>query len=297
MDYVAPADKASRPLTAIFFILSAGFVNTVMLSAIKQLADSLHPFEIAFFRCVIGFLVLLPLVWRGGGWTGLKTEQFGLHMVRSGLNAGGMLLFFLALSLSSLVTVSAIGFAAPLFATLMAIVFLKETVGLRRWMGLLIGFAGTLIILRPGTGFMELGALAALISSAMWAGSMITIKHLTVTESPLAITTWAALLVGVFCFVPALFYWQWPTLEQWGWLILIGSLGSVIQYCLAKAFSLADTSVVLPFDFMKLVWASLFGFVLFSELPDLFALLGGSLILGSAVYIAYRERRAEKHLQ
>lgn len=276
-------------------MVSAGFINTVMLSAIKQLSEDLHPFEIAFFRCLVGFLVLLPMVWHSGGLGILKTNQFSLHLLRSGLNAGGMLLFFLALTLSSLVTVSAIGFAAPLFATLMAIVILKETVGVRRWMGLIIGFLGTLVILRPGSGFVELGALVALISSALWAGSMISIKRLTLTESPLSITTWAAFLVGVICFFPALFYWQWPTVEQWGWLIFIGTLGSIIQFCLAKAFSLAETSVVLPFDFMKLVWASLFGYVLFAEFPDVWSWIGGSVIFGSAVYIAYRERKVEKN--
>ncbi len=271
-------------------MVASSVVNAIMLSAVKQLADELHPFEIAFFRSVFGFLVLLPIVWRSGGLFVLRTGKPGLHLLRSALNAGGMLLFFLSLSLAPLATVSAIGFASPLFAALLAIIILREKVGIRRWSGLIIGFIGTLIIVRPGVGIIEAGALIALASSLLWAGAMVVIKRLTGTDSPLAITTWAALGVGVFCFPAALFFWKWPSLEQWMWLIVIGTLGSIIQYTLARAFELADTTVVLPFDFLKLVWASVFGFMLFSEIPDPWAWAGGTIIFCSAVYIAYRER-------
>ncbi|MEM7425754.1 MAG: DMT family transporter [Pseudomonadota bacterium] len=287
-----PAHGGSQPLQAIAFMVVSSIVNAVMLSAVKQLAGELHPFEIAFFRSVFGFLVLLPIVWRSGGLFALRTEKPGLHVLRSALNAGGMLLFFLSLSLAPLATVSAIGFASPLFAALLAIVILGEKVGIRRWSGLIIGFVGTLIILRPGAGIIDTGALVALVSSFLWAGAMVVIKRLTGTDSPLAITTWAALGVGVFCFPAALFFWTWPTPEQWLWLLLIGTLGSIIQYTLARAFELADTTVVLPFDFLKLVWASVFGFLFFAEIPDPWAWIGGTIIFCSAVYIAYRERSA-----
>lgn len=285
----SPITRQNVP-AAISFMLATGFTNTVMLSAIKQLSEELHAFEIAFFRCFIGLIVLLPLVWRAGAATALKTSQQKLHILRGVLNAGGMLLFFWSVSLSPLATVSAIGFASPLFAALLAIIILREKVGIRRWAGLIIGFTGTLIILRPGLGIVEFGAVVALISSFLWAGAMITIKQLTNTESPLAITTWASFYVGLFCLIPALFVWQWPTAEQWMWLIVIGILGSIIQFCLAKAFSLAPTTVVLPFDFMKLVWASLFGFMIFAEALDIWVWIGGTIIFTSAVYVAYRER-------
>ena len=183
-------------------MIVAGLLNTIMLSAIKELSGELHAFEIAFFRCVVGFIVLLPLVWQSGGAAVLRTNRTGLHVLRSALNAGGMLLFFWAVSLAPLATVSAIGFASPLFAALLAILILGEKVGLRRWSGLIIGFVGTIIILRPGTGIVDLGALLALLSSILWAGAMITIKRLTGSESPLSITTWAAFFVGVFCLKP-----------------------------------------------------------------------------------------------
>lgn len=286
----SPSLASQNPLAAISYMVAAGLLNTVMLSAIKQLTNDLHPFEIAFFRCLVGFLVLLPVVWRAGGFITLRTKQMSLHVLRGGLNAGGMLLYFWAVALAPLATVSAIGFASPLFAALLAILILGEKVGLRRWAGLVIGFAGTIIILRPGAGIVEFGALVALASSMLWAGAMITIKQLTGSESPLTVTTWGTFYVGVFCLIPALFVWQWPTAEQWAWLILIGMLGSIIQWSLAKAFSLADTTLVLPFDFLKLVWASIFGYFLFAEIPSLSAWVGGAIISASAFYIAYRER-------
>ena len=286
----SPSLASPNALLAITYMVAAGFLNTVMLSAIKQLTNDLHPFEIAFFRCLVGFLVLLPVIWRSGGFELMRTKQIGRHVVRGALNAGGMLLYFWAVALAPLATVSAIGFASPLFAALLAILILREKVGLRRWAGLVIGFAGTVVILRPDSGIIEFGALIALGSSLMWAGAMITIKQLTGTESPLAITTWGAFSVGVFCLIPALFYWQWPTLEQCLWLVVVGILGSIIQFSLAKAFSLADTTLVLPFDFLKLVWASIFGYLLFAEIPSLWAWIGGMIISASAFYIAYRER-------
>ena len=154
-------------------MLAAGFINTIMISAIKQLAVDLHAFEIAFFRCMIGFVVLLPVVWQAGGASVLRTQHMGLHLLRGVLNAGGMLLFFWAVSLAPLATVSAIGFASPLFAALLAILFLGERVGLRRWSGLIVGFIGTVVILRPGYDIVDFGAVIALVNMLAFAGMIL----------------------------------------------------------------------------------------------------------------------------
>ncbi len=276
------------------FMVATGILNTAMISVIKQLSDDLHPFEIGFFRCLVGLFVLMPLLWRGGGIRVLRTNRLGLHALRGALNAAGMLAFFVALGLTPLATVSALSFTAPLFATLLAMLILGETVGLRRASGLLVGFLGTIIILRPGMEGMDFGALLAVGSSVAWAGAMITIKQLTRTESVLSITAWAAISVGLFALIPAILVWQWPTGEQWLLLILVGVLGSAMQYCIAAAFSLADTTVVLPFDFLKLTWASLAGFLLFAEVPDLWTWIGGTVIFASTIYIAHRERKQGK---
>jgi len=181
-------------------------------------------------------------------------------------------------------------FASPIFATALAVFVFGERVGLRRWTAIMVGFAGTLVVLRPGFEGVALGPLLALIASLIWGVALLTIKVLARTESSLTITAYMMILLTPLSLIPAVFFWQWPTGEQWIWLALIGALGSAIQFCLAKAFSLAETTVVLPFDFLKLVWASLFGFLLFSEIPDPWAWVGGTIIFASAVYVAYRER-------
>lgn len=294
-------DKSAPPaspqiLLAISFMIAAGIVNTAMLSAIKQLSDSLHPIEIGFFRSAFGFLFLVPILIKSGGIAVLRTDHLGLHLLRGLINAGAMLSFFWAISLAPLATVTAISFASPIFATLLAILILGEIVGLRRWTGLAIGVMGTILILRPGSSeFGSTGAMLALLSSIGWAGVMIIIKRLTGTDNPLSIVAWAALLIALFTLIPAMLVWQWPSGTQWFWLAMIGALGSIVQYCFTKAFSLADATLVLPFDYLKLVWASIAGFVLFSEFPDIWVWAGGTLIFGSSVYIAYRERTKAIH--
>ncbi|MCP1336900.1 DMT family transporter [Hyphomicrobiales bacterium FT118] len=272
-------------------MMLSGVSGTLMLSAIKHLAEDLHPLQIAFFRCVVGFIVLAPMLWQIGGVRAMRTRHIGLHALRGLLNAGAMLCFFWAVSITPLAMISAINFTAPLFATLLAILILGERVGIRRWAGLVIGFAGTLVIVRPGFEAVSPGAILALVSSLVWAGAMIVIKRLTHEESPLVITLYASIFVGLFALIPAIAVWQWPTGWQWGWLALIGVFGSAVQYFLTRAFSLADTTLVLPFDFLKLVWASIAGLFLFQEVPDIWTWIGGSVIFASSFYIAYRERR------
>ncbi|WP_331283317.1 DMT family transporter [Futiania mangrovi] len=278
-------------IAGILFMMLSGVSGTLMLSAIKHLAEDLHPLQIAFFRCVVGFIVLAPMLWQIGGVRAMRTRHIGLHALRGLLNAGAMLCFFWAVSITPLAMISAINFTAPLFATLLAILILGERVGIRRWAGLVIGFAGTLVIVRPGFEAVSPGAILALVSSLVWAGAMIVIKRLTHEESPLVITLYASIFVGLFALIPAIAVWQWPTGWQWGWLALIGVFGSAVQYFLTRAFSLADTTLVLPFDFLKLVWASIAGLFLFQEVPDIWTWIGGSVIFASSFYIAYRERR------
>jgi len=148
-----------------------------------------------------------------------------------------------------------------------------------------------LIILRPGFAEIGTGAILTVGASAAWACAMLTIKVLTRSERSLVITAYAALSVSLLTLPAALFFWRWPTLEELGMLLVIGLFGSLAQLSLSQAFREAEASVVLPFDFGKLIWASLFGFLFFSEVPDIWTWVGGSVIFASGSYIAYRERK------
>lgn len=264
-----------------------------MHAAIRALSDEVHPFQIAFFRNFFGLLVFVPLLVRAGPGF-LRTSQFPLHVLRAVLNVLAMFAFFYALSIISLAKVTAIAFSAPLFAALLGVLLLGERFRLRRWLALVIGFLGTLLILRPGIVAIDLGSLLVLASAGLWGVTMIVIKVLARRESSFAITGYMGILLSIFSLGPALYVWQTPDPAAWLWLLFIGLVGTLAQVALAEALKLGETTVVMPFDFLKLIWATVLGFVLFSEWPDVYTILGAGSIFASTFYIAYREARLRR---
>jgi len=244
--------------------------------------------EVAFFRNLFGVLALLPVLLKVGVQP-LRTRRFRLHLLRAGFQAGGMLCFFTAVTFVPLAQVTALSFSAPLFATLLAIFVLGEKVRSRRLSALGIGFSGVLVALHPGAGTFSTGALLILGSSFGWAISMTLIKSLSRTDGAFALTFYAAVLMTPLTLVPALSNWVGPSTTQLLWLLVIGTLGTVGHLAFAQALKIAEMSAVLPLDFMRLVWASAIGLVVFGEVPALWTLAGGALIFGGASYIAFRE--------
>jgi len=274
-------------------MLTSALGSSGMNGIIRFISGDIHAFEIAFFRNLFGFIALTPVLWHRGLDT-LATSRFPLHAVRGVFNAIAMLSFFYAVGITPLATVAALSFTAPLFATLLAIPVLGEKVGPRRWAGLGLGFLGAVIILRPGLDAMSLGALLVVFSSLCWACALVIIKILSRTDTSVTITCYAAFFLTPTTFVCALFVWTWPTAAELGLLFAIGCLGTITQVGVAQAFREADASLVLPFDFTKLIWSALIGYFAFAEVPDLGTLLGGTIIAASASYIAYREARIAK---
>lgn len=207
-----------------------------MHACVRYLSAELHPFEIAFFRNLFGIVLLLPLIVRSR-FAVLKTNHLNWHVLRASINVFAMLLFFFALSITPLAVVQALSFTAPLFTTILAALVLREKVRLRRWAAILIGFAGVMIILRPGVQTIDPGAVLVLASAAIWATTMIVIKKLSHTDSAVTITAYVTLLLTPMSLVPALWYWIWPSGMQWLWLALAGVAGTLGQYCIAKAFA------------------------------------------------------------
>ena len=264
-----------------------------MHACVRYLSSELHPFEIAFFRNLLGVLLLLPFVIQAGPSV-LKTLHFNLHFIRAIFNVAAMLIFFYALSITPLALVQALSFTAPLFTTILAVFFLGEVVRMRRWAAIIVGFIGVLIILRPGFEPVQLGAFLVMCSAAIWAMTMIVIKKLSNSDSALSITLYASLFLTAFSFLPALIFWEWPEGVHWLWLLLIALLGTSGQFCLAKAFSFADATLVLPIDFAKIIWGALFGYWFFAETVDGLTWLGAIVVFGGACYLAWRERQLEK---
>lgn len=280
-----------RPMV-LMLVSTASFA--AMHGAIRHVSQDLHmhPFEVAFFRNLVALLLLSSLVFRYG-LRPFRTSRPGLQVVRGGLNAVAMLMFFYAVSITPLAEVAALSFTAPLFATLLAAVVLGEVVRLRRWTAVMVGFAGTLIVLQPGAGAFSPGALLIIGSSSIWAAALIVIKVLSRTESSVTITAYMAIVLTPLTFIPAYFVWQWPTTEQILWLVAIGSLGTVAQTTMAQAMKEADASALFPFDFTRLIWGALIGYIAFSEIPGLNTWIGGTVIFASTAYIAWRESKLE----
>ena len=283
------ARAEARPgLTAVLLMLAASLALASMHGSVRFVSAGLHPFEIAFFRNVFGFCVLIPWLARIGVAV-FATRKLPLHLVRGVLNGGSMLMWFLGLSLIPLAEATALSLASPLIATAGAILFLGEPVRGHRWLGLGLGVAGMLTILRPGFEEIGLGAAAVLLSAVLVTASKLIAKTLTRTESPTAIVAWLTLLMIPVTAVPAAFVWQTPTGLQLLMLLGIGALGSCGHLCLVHAYRLADVGLVEPLVFFRLVWAALLGFLIFAEIPDAWVWIGGLLIVAATTWLARRE--------
>lgn len=283
----------SGNIRGIAWMVGATVSAVFMIAMVRHVSAGIHPFEIAFFRQVFGLAVLTPWLLRYG-LAPFRTRRIRLHGLRAAFNLVAMLAYFTAVSLMPLADVMALAFAAPIFATLLAIPVLGEVVRLRRWVAILFGFIGVLVILRPGITVMQTGSMLVLLSAAVWACALIVIKTLGRTESSLTITIYMSLLMAPFSLIPALFFWQWPDLQQLAWLVAIGAFGTIAQLMLVQSLKEAETQVVMPADFLKLIWAAALGFLVFGEVPDAFTWIGGAMIFASTTYIAWREHRLRK---
>lgn len=271
-------------------MVGSGLAFAAMMSIVRHLSADLHPFEIAFFRNLLGFAFILPWFWGNRRLT-LRTERPWLHVGRAACGLTAMLCLFTAIGLMPLAEVTAITFAAPLFATAGAALILGETVRRRRWTATLVGFAGVMIILRPGTEALSAGAPVALAAAAFIAGAMLFIKFLSRTEHPTTIVVYFGLLLTPLSLIPALFVWKMPAVHHLPWLLALGMTATAGQLLLTRAFAAADASFVMPFDFTRLVFVSAFAALLFSEWPDAWTWIGAGVIVVSSAYVAHRERR------
>lgn len=292
-DQGTASGKMSANMRGILLMIAATMLLTTMSSLVRVIAEDMHPFQVAFMRNFFGLVLLMPILARQG-LAPLRTNNMGLMAVRGFFNAIAMMAYFLALGMMELADLSALSFTVPLFVAILVVPFLGERLGPRRIASLIIGFSGALIILRPGIEIVDIGALYAIVSSMSWAIAVIVIKQLSKSNSTVTITIYGMLFLALFTLVPALFVWRWPSGQEYAWLVGIAGLGTVGQLAFAQALKNADASLIMPFDFTKLIWASLFGILIFSEVPTLWTFAGGGLIFASASYVTYRDGLAKK---
>lgn len=263
---------------------------SVVPPSVRLLSDTLSSWQIVFVRAAFGVVAI------GGflSWSGLhelKSRQVGIHFVRSAFNFVGMVMWFWALGLIELAKGIAIHFTMPLFITLFAFVFLRERVGPRRLAAMAVGFAGVLIILRPGMIETGLPELAILGSAALYGGAVIYLKIVVRSETPLAVTFYTNLFMALLCIVPTWMYWAPMTADDILPVLGLGVCGLFAPFMVAMALEKADASLIAAFDFLRLPFTAAFGFALFGEVPDEFVWAGAAIIFASTYYIAQRETR------
>ncbi len=285
------ARKGVENLKGLGYSLISGASFQSLNGFIRMASETMHPFEIAFFRNLIGLAVLAPLILRHGLST-FRTRRFPMHCLRAGLNLIAMLSAFWAVTIAPLAKVAALYLTAPLFASIGAILILGERPSAARIAVLAAGFVGAMVILRPGVDEITLGTVLATGSAISWAAALLVIKHLSRTETSLTITSYAALLLAPMALLASLYFWTWPSWMDFGWLIGVGFCGAAAQLTLAQAFRHADATLVLSADFAKLIWASVIGYAFFAEVPEAATWAGGLIVVASVTYLAQHERRA-----
>jgi drug/metabolite transporter (DMT)-like permease len=279
-------------MRGIVLICLSTFAFSVMHGLVRLVSEVLPPFQIAFFRNIFGLAFLLPLLMRSR-FAILRTKQIGLHALRGVINMAAMLMFFTALSISPIAKVTALGFTAPIFMAILAVIVLGERFRIYRWSAIFLGFVGMLIILRPGLVAIDTGSLLVTGSAALWAVAMIIIKIQSRTESSLTIVAYMGIFLGVFSIAPALWVWQPFGLQTLSLMVLIGLFGSIAQMAISQSLKETDPTALMPFDFLKLIWTAMIGAWFFAEIPDIYTWIGATVIFSSGLFIAFRERRAQ----
>jgi len=273
-------------------MIISGLFFVIMHSAVKYLSKEVHIFEIAFFRCALVVFVLAPIIFQQGKSIFI-TKQPKIQFLRISTNSVAMLCFFYGITSTPLAQLTTLGFTVPIFATILAVIFMGEKIRIRRTSALIIGFIGTIIVMRPDIS-IELGAMLIIFSSFLWSVCLIFIKKLTQTDSAITISLYFG--IGM---IPATFAMAFPVLEmidirQFLILVFIAITGTLAQTIMNSALKKGELALLLPFDFLRLIWSVLIGYALFAEEPHITLWIGGVLIVGSTSYIAWRESSLKK---
>lgn len=278
-------------LRALIWSVTAGLLFCLLNTLMRTLSLQLSPFQTQFLRYLMGLVVMLPLVLRSGittYWPRTVRGQF----LRGGVHTVGLCLWFWAIPHITLADTTAIGFTTPIFIMVGAAWVLHEPMRWERWLAAAIGFGGVLIVVAPKLAVgQDYHTLVMLASAPVFAASFLITKSLTRYERPAVIVVWQAITVATCSLPLALLDWKAPSLAQWLGFGVCGVLGSAGHYCLTRSFSIVDISATQSVKFLDLVWATLLGWLVFSDHPSRWTLIGGAVICASTLWIARREAR------
>jgi len=239
-----------------------------------------------FFHMLILLIVLAPRIRRLA-----VTGHLKLQLFRSVLLLGTTLSFFTGLRFVQMADASAIMLASPIVVTALSMPILREHVGARRWVSVLIGCIGALVIIRPGTGMMQAASLFPLAAAMFFGAYQISTRFLSQSESILTTLLYTAVIGAIVMTFAVPFFWQTPTTFDWMVMILLAVFGGLGHFTMIKALTIAPAATIVPFTYTNLIWATLFGFIFFDDLPDQLTIIGASIIVSSGLYIFHREHR------
>ena len=285
----------SKNLLAIILILISIFAGSTMGVLIKFAQNDVSIYIAAFLRFLIGFIFIFPYILKTK-FKVYKTSNILLHIIRSLLNYPAMLLTFSALMLVPYEKISALNFLVPFFVTILAVLFLKENIRIYRISALFIGFIGMLIILRPGIIDISLGIQMVLVATFFWSVIIILTKQLTNKDSSITILVYMYTFMTFLTLITAIIFWQTPTANSIIYLSLAAFVGTISHFSINHAFKLVDVSMTQPFSFIGLIIASLYGYFLFDESPDIYTWLGAIVIFVGIIIITIRELKLDKEL-
>lgn len=274
-------------------MLASGLGASIMIALVRHLSADLSSPQVVFLRNAAALVFFLPWLFRVGV-SNLKTRRFRMYTARGVIGLIAMYMWFYSLTIIELPTATALSFTAPLLNALLAVALFKESYGPHRWAALFIGFAGAWVVLRPGTDAFDPTHLIVIASASMWALSGVIIKSLTHTDDPTKVAFFMVLFMTPLSLPLALLYWEPLPLRLWPWIAFLGLISCLFQIALSKAIALAPFYVILPFDFTRLIFVSLIAYFFFDEVLTWNTLYGALLIMGGAVYSAYRESRASR---
>jgi len=282
-------------MKGIATILVAAIGFSLMVALIKYAGQNLHVTQILFMRQAVMVAIVLPGIISHFP-DSLKTSRLDLQIIRIVLALIAMMFGFYAIIHMPLADATAIGFAKSFFVTIAAIWILKEKVGPRRWLAVLIGFGGVMLMLQPGTAGFNIIGLYALIGSAAAGVVMVVIRKLSRTDTPTTILTYQAISIGILVALPAWYYWQAPTFFEWGLLIGIGIVSYGAQMLNVYAYKWGEASLLASIDYIRLLYSTAFGYLLFSQLPGPYTWVGSAIIIAASIYTIHRERKHNQNL-
>jgi drug/metabolite transporter (DMT)-like permease len=275
----------------------AGTLAMISLLAVagREVMRTLPTMEMIFYRSWMSLpIVVLIVLATGQRPSVLGTRRLGMHAWRNAAHLAGQFTWFWAITQIPLAEVFALEFTTPLWVALLAPIILREHMTLPRLAAVMLGFAGALIVIRPTGMAISMGTASALSCAVAYAFSYIAIKQLTRTESAITILFWLSLFQGLYTTVLTFGSLSWPTPTAWGWLVVVSLAGLAAHYCIARAFALADATIVTPMDYLRVPLIAFVGWAVYAEALDPFVLIGGAVIAAANIINLLAERRSGK---